>query len=54
MYRKKLYLRTNKFVNQISQTKMLYKMDKEQNQSRDTETRILQAAEKEFFEKGYI
>ena len=54
MYRKKLYLYTNKSVNQISQTKMLYKMDKEQNQSRDTETRILQAAEKEFFEKGYI
>ncbi len=28
-------------------------MNKEQNQSQDTETRILQAAEKEFFEKGY-
>lgn len=29
-------------------------MDKELNYSQDTETRILQAAEKEFFEKGYI
>lgn len=28
-------------------------MNKEQNQSQDTETRILQAAEKEFFSKGY-
>ena len=27
-------------------------MDKEFNQSQDTESRILQAAEKEFFEKG--
>lgn len=29
-------------------------MDNELNYSQDTETRILQAAEKEFFEKGYI
>ncbi len=28
-------------------------MNKEQNHSQDTETRILEAAEKEFFEKGY-
>lgn len=28
-------------------------MNKEKNNSQDTETRILQAAEKEFFEKGY-
>ena len=28
-------------------------MDKEDNHLQDTETRILQAAEKEFFEKGY-
>lgn len=28
-------------------------MDKEQNHPQDTETRILEAAEKEFFEKGY-
>ena len=28
-------------------------MNKEQSNSQDTETRILQAAEKEFFEKGY-
>lgn len=28
-------------------------MNKEKNSSQDTETRILQAAEKEFFEKGY-
>ena len=28
-------------------------MNKEQNHSQDTETKILQAAEKEFFEKGY-
>ena len=28
-------------------------MDKELNYSQDTESRILQAAEKEFFEKGY-
>lgn len=28
-------------------------MDKEKNNSQDTETKILQAAEKEFFEKGY-
>ena len=32
---------------------MLYNMDKEYNQSQDTESRILQAAEKEFFEKGF-
>ena len=28
-------------------------MNKEQSHSQDTETRILEAAEKEFFEKGY-
>ena len=28
-------------------------MDKEFDQSQDTESRILQAAEKEFFEKGF-
>ena len=32
---------------------IIYDMNKEKNSPQDTETRILQAAEKEFFEKGY-